>query len=724
MKKLLTLVCLTFLFFFLNAQCPLNNGGFENGLSEWNITGDVQISNDARSGSSAIRLCDPQSEIQQIIPTQPGIRYEVAISGKPENGHLNTFYRFRALDANWQPLELGNLRYNIDADFVTQSNPPGSYYDKRWFFTTPSNATWLQVVVWNQDAGCIVIDDIELCEYTGGCDNDNEPPVISNCPPDITSEANRPTNGSVFLLRPLATDNCGIPTISRDPLGSIFPIGTTQVTYTATDDSNNSSTCSVNVTVTPQNSPANCNNDTEPPVILECPSDISSVASGQTNGLVGWAEPIAIDNCGTPSLTSNRSSGTYFPLGTTEVIYTATDDSNNTSNCSFNVTLRGQPEPTGSADIDLGRLSPFDLQIPKWSTGTVTFVLGNSGVGDLEDVEVTFTLSDNVRLVGGNEYQIGPTPGLTLENAWTRNPVLKIDDFRGSDPRIPGPGTILTISFNVYSITNEPMYIYGEVTKANGDELDSTPGNGNAPTPNEDDEAVAYINGGAPQNLPDLSIQSLRFVRPPSTVGEPFAYQFDIRNTGGAMDSNVPFEINAFISTDMGLSPDDIPAGGTLFSGLSANSVEEDVVGSGVLPNIPTGNYFLILEADNLKEVQEVSETNNTTFIPFSILSSTGQPDLTVSDLVFDNLTVQTGEVLTYTFNIANSGTGNIPQDFMVRAYLSTDGDLSADDVQDGIVPTGNFDAGLSIQNVPGASSINLPEGDYYLILKLSLIHI
>jgi hypothetical protein len=54
------------------------------------------------------------------------------------------------------------------------------------------------------------------------------------------------------------SDNCGVPTIVSSPAsGSVFPVGTTTVTATATDAAGNTKSCTFNVTV----------KDVTPPVI-------------------------------------------------------------------------------------------------------------------------------------------------------------------------------------------------------------------------------------------------------------------------------------------------------------------------------------------------------------------------------------------------------------------------------------------------------------------------
>jgi hypothetical protein len=127
---------------------------------------------------------------------------------------------------------------------------------------------------------------------------------------------------------PTATDNCGTPSvqlISGPASGAVFPLGTTTVTYRATDASGNTADCSFTVTVTE-------NADTEDPVISNCPANISvSNDAGNCGAIVSWTPPTASDNSGSVNLTSNFEPGSFFPVGTTLVTYTATDAAGNTA---------------------------------------------------------------------------------------------------------------------------------------------------------------------------------------------------------------------------------------------------------------------------------------------------------------------------------------------------------------------------------------------------------
>ncbi|MFT7611825.1 MAG: gliding motility-associated-like protein [Parvicellaceae bacterium] len=171
---------------------------------------------------------------------------------------------------------------------------------------------------------------------------DTEPPTIGACPVDITQTASAGTCGTIITWNPpAASDNCTGMTLVPDAIsGSTFPVGTTIVTYTATDIVGLTATCSFNVTV----------NDVEFPSFVGCPSNIiQSVDLGTCGAVVTWVIPTETDNCPGTVVTSSNNPGDTFPVGTTTVTYTATDVSGNATPCTFDVTVLDDENPSISA---------------------------------------------------------------------------------------------------------------------------------------------------------------------------------------------------------------------------------------------------------------------------------------------------------------------------------------------------------------------------------------
>jgi uncharacterized repeat protein (TIGR01451 family) len=131
------------------------------------------------------------------------------------------------------------------------------------------------------------------------------------------------------------TDNCSSDaglTITQSPAaGTMVTLGTHTITIVATDAVGNSSTASTTFTV----------NDTTAPT-LSCPTNIVvslPANSSATSMAVNFTAPTATDNCSTPTVTTSLASGSTFPVGTTTVNVTATDQALNSSSCSFTVTV-------------------------------------------------------------------------------------------------------------------------------------------------------------------------------------------------------------------------------------------------------------------------------------------------------------------------------------------------------------------------------------------------
>ncbi|MBK7337308.1 MAG: HYR domain-containing protein [Saprospirales bacterium] len=135
------------------------------------------------------------------------------------------------------------------------------------------------------------------------------------------------------------------------PAGTLLGLGLNTIEYTLTDDGGNSVTCSFTVTV----------EDNEDPEILNCPADPDPICG---SGPVSWPAPTADDNCGIASFSSNYDPNDVFPVGSTEVTYTAVDNSGNTVTCTFTVVVHPVPAPALTATPEAVCASPSSSSGP------------------------------------------------------------------------------------------------------------------------------------------------------------------------------------------------------------------------------------------------------------------------------------------------------------------------------------------------------------------------
>ncbi|TVR79123.1 MAG: HYR domain-containing protein [Saprospirales bacterium] len=168
---------------------------------------------------------------------------------------------------------------------------------------------------------------------------DNEKPVVI-CPPNQTIYMEDPFCQGIADYPPAtATDNCGISHITYSiPLGEIiFPIFNNTVLVTAFDVNGNFDTCTFELIL----------EDTIAPKILGCPTGTVVVPTDPDECFATNPYNVVItDNC--PGLVTifDPPQGFQYPLGNTPVTITAIDASNNTTTCSFSVTVEDDQPPT------------------------------------------------------------------------------------------------------------------------------------------------------------------------------------------------------------------------------------------------------------------------------------------------------------------------------------------------------------------------------------------
>ena len=190
---------------------------------------------------------------------------------------------------------------------------------------------------------------------------DTTKPVLK-LPVDITKEATA-VRTPVSIGQATATDIFNV-TITNDAPAD-YPIGTTKVTWTATDVNGNVFTGEQSITIV----------DTTKPVLM-VPEDMT-VEAMAINTPVSIGTATATDIFG---VTVTSDAPVNYPIGTTKVTWTAKDANGNVSTKEQNITIVDTTKPVITA--------PADMTVP--ATGTRTQVaIGTATATDIFGVTIT-----------------------------------------------------------------------------------------------------------------------------------------------------------------------------------------------------------------------------------------------------------------------------------------------------------------------------------------------
>ncbi|HEU4412784.1 MAG TPA: HYR domain-containing protein [Polyangiaceae bacterium] len=221
-----------------------------------------------------------------------------------------------------------------------------------------------RVVTSGAFAGSMLVDDRLIVSHIpeqGGVSNtflaafappsasDEAPPVVdaSHVPKPMTLEATSAAGVEVFFLPPTSTD-AGLAGVSVDcspPPNSVFPIGATTVTCTATDPLGHQASESFVVTVVDHLGPSFGN----------VPAAVTAGATSPAGAIVTYDPPSAVDLVdGERAVACSPASGSAFALGTTTVTCGAEDTKGVLTTVSFPVHVRYGGESCGNGTLDPG----------------------------------------------------------------------------------------------------------------------------------------------------------------------------------------------------------------------------------------------------------------------------------------------------------------------------------------------------------------------------------
>ncbi len=232
---------------------------------------------------------------------------------------------------------------------------------------------------------------------------DNELPAIT-CPATATLSADAgQCSSSAAIGLATATDNCSGVLVSGPMPAGPYAIGTTTVTWTATDAAGNISTCTQDVVVTDDESP-----------VITCPATANlSADAGQCSSSASIGVATATDNCAGVVVSGPMPAGPYT-IGTTTVTWTATDAAGNISTCTQDVVVTDDEFPA--------LVAPAAIFVCDGETVTYAAPVGT------DNCAVTTTQTDGSGLTDGDIFPVGTTTlEYTAEDASGNQTVVTFD---------------------------------------------------------------------------------------------------------------------------------------------------------------------------------------------------------------------------------------------------------------------------------------------------------
>lgn len=247
---------------------------------------------------------------------------------------------------------------------------------------------------------------------------DTTDPVVT-APANVVVPATDASGAVVSYGAATATDlvDGSLPAGCAPASGTLFPLGTTTVNCTATDDAGNIGAASFTVTVQDEGAP-----------VVDVPANVTVEATGPAGATVDYGTVTATDDVDGPitNVTCSKASGTVFPIGGTTVNCSATDSEGNTGSATFFVTVEDTTPPvlTPAGDIAIKSTNPIPA-----TDAVIQAFLGGATASDLVDAApeisndapdtfelgfttVTFTATDGYgnAATASAKVEVGPNP--------------------------------------------------------------------------------------------------------------------------------------------------------------------------------------------------------------------------------------------------------------------------------------------------------------------------
>ena len=219
--------------------------------------------------------------------------------------------------------------------------------------------------------------------------------------------------------------------------------------------------------------------------------------------------------------------------------------------------------------------------------------------------------------------------------------------------------------------------------------------------------------------LPDLTATSIA-TDSVLTSGQPMKITTSVRNIGKSATRSNKWSDTYYLSSSTVLNRQSaVQLGSKTHVGTLEVGSDYTSEASFNIPSTVQGNYVLFVVTDAADAIVEEDENNNSKGIPVFINGSADTPaDLQIASVTAPG-SIKAGEDVTITYMIENIGEYAAAANLHDVIYLSKDNQWDLNDVMVGVV-SGNvtIDAGNSVTRKATGRITNMPEGDYYVIVK------
>ena len=200
-------------------------------------------------------------------------------------------------------------------------------------------------------------------------------------------------------------------------------------------------------------------------------------------------------------------------------------------------------------------------------------------------------------------------------------------------------------------------------------------------------------------------------------AGGRLTLDYTVTNSGDFEIEDV--SVGFYFSTNQTLSDNDVLSEREEVD-VDENESESDNEQIDIPGSLDSGDYFVLVVIDDLEQVTETDETNNTAAIPFTVKGGGGgggQADLVVTSASAEPQSADAGAEISVSYTLANQGSEQAGES-QLGFYFSTNATLSSNDV---LATREDVDAVDANDSTDDDAELTVPNslapGDYFIIV-------